>query len=111
MPGRQSHGGLPSKQPKSRVNNKKRSINAFAIAAQQNPENIKIRQHRLGVEGDDRPMKRARTEKYAGDDKGASSAKQQRKKVVKGRFDELDIDAGSDSEGNEWRMGHVDSDN
>ena len=28
---------------------------------------------------------------------------------VKGRFDGLDIDVGSDSEGNEWRIGHVDS--
>jgi U3 small nucleolar RNA-associated protein 14 len=111
MPGRQSHGGPPSRQPKSRVNNKKRSINAFAIAAQQNPENIKIRQHRLGdIEGNSRPTKRARTEENTDDKEDASSAKAWRKNAVKGRFDELDIDAGSDSEGNEWRMGHVDSD-
>lgn len=111
MPGRQSHGGIPSKQSKIRVNNKKRSINAFAIAVQQNPENIKIRQHRLGViEGDDRPTKRVRTEENPDDEEDASSSKQQRKKLGKGRFDELDIDEGSDSEGNEWRMGHVDSD-
>jgi U3 small nucleolar RNA-associated protein 14 len=111
MPGRQSHGGHPSKQPRSRVNNKRRSINAFAIAAQENPESIKIRQHRLGdIEGNDRPIKRAKIEENLGDDGDTSNAKQQRKKSVKGRFDELDIDTGSDSDGNEWRMGHVDSD-
>jgi U3 small nucleolar RNA-associated protein 14 len=111
MPGRQSHGGHPSKQPRSRVNKKRRSINAFAIAAQQNPENIKIRQHRLGdIEGNNRPTKRAKIEEHSGDGGDTSSAKQQRKKPIKGRFDELDIDTGGDSDGNEWRMGHVDSD-
>jgi U3 small nucleolar RNA-associated protein 14 len=112
MPGRQSHGGPPSKQSRSRVNNKKRSINAFAIAAQQNPESIKIRQHRFGdIEGDDRRTKRARTGENLEGDGGTSNAKQQREKAVKGRFDEPDIDAGSDSDGNEWRMGHVDNGN
>src|SRR5277367_2171852 len=102
MPGRQSHGGLPSKQPKSRVNNKKRSINAFAIAAQQNPEILKVRQHRLGdIEDDNRPVKRVRTEENWNDEEDASSAPKQKKNVRKGRFDELDIDEGSDSEGNE----------
>lgn len=110
MPGRQSHGGPASKKPKGRVNNKKRSINAFAIAAQQNPEILKISQHRLGnIEGDNRPAKRMRTEGNADDEENPSSAKSQRKNAAKGRFDELGIDAGSDSEGNEWRMGHVDS--
>ncbi len=111
MPGRQSRGIAPSKQPKRRVSNKKRSINAFAIAAHQTPEIIKIRRHRLGdVEGDDRPTKRARTQENSVADEDNSSSKHQ-KKAVKGRFDELDLDAGSDSEGNEWRMGQVDSDN
>lgn len=111
MPGRQSHGGAPSaKQPKSRANNKKRSLNAFAIAAQQNPEKVKLRQHRLGEsEGGNRPGKRARDEDNDEADEDASTVKK-RKPITKGRFDELDIDAGSDSDGNEWRMGEVDSD-
>jgi U3 small nucleolar RNA-associated protein 14 len=110
MPSRQSHGGPPAKQPKSQASNKKRSINAFAIAAQQNPETIKIRQHRLGdIEGDNRPAKRVRTEGNVEGEDAVLSAKKRKNNAVKGRFDELDIDAGSDSEGNEWRMGHVDS--
>jgi U3 small nucleolar RNA-associated protein 14 len=93
-------------------NSKKRALDAFAIASHTNPDKIKIRQHRLGVqEGGKRPGKRRRGEDDEEDEEEEdTSLKKQKKGPAKGRFDELDIDAGSDSEGNEWKLGQVDSD-
>ncbi|KAG0648942.1 utp-14 domain containing [Hyphodiscus hymeniophilus] len=112
MPGRQSHGAPSSKKPKVRVKSKKRALDAFSIASHQNPDKIKIRQHRLGArEGGNRPgKKRARDEDDEEDEEGELQSKKQRKGPAKGRFDELDVDEGSDSEGNNWKMGDVDSD-
>jgi len=111
MPGRQSHGAPSSKKVKVRTNAKKRSMNAFSIASHENADNFKIRQHRLGAqEGGNRPGKRRRDEDEEDDEDEEAEAKKQRKSLAKGRFDELDIDHGSDSEGNEWKLGQVDSD-
>ncbi|TVY89425.1 U3 small nucleolar RNA-associated protein [Lachnellula willkommii] len=111
MPGRQSHGAPPTKKPKPRANTKKRSMNAFSIASHENPENFKIRQHRLGAqEGGNRPGKRRRDDAEEDEEDEEGEPKKQRKGPAKGRFDELDIDHGSDSEGNEWKLGQVDSD-
>ena len=112
MPGRQSHGGAPSKKPNARVKSKKRALDAFSIASHQNPDKIKIRQHRLGAsEGGNRPgKKRARDDGEGEDEEEESHSKKQRKGPAKGRFDELDVDEGSDSEGNNWKLGQVDSD-
>jgi len=109
MPGRQSHGVALSKKPKARTKSKKRALDAFSIASHQNPDKVKIRQHRLGTsEGGNRPTKRPRDEEEE-DDEAEQSVKKQRKGTPKGRFDELDLDQGSDSEGNEWKLGEVDS--
>jgi U3 small nucleolar RNA-associated protein 14 len=92
---------------------KKRSQDAFAIASQQNPDRIKIRQHRLGAaEGGNRPGKRGRQDDDEDDEEDEDEERdsKKRKGAKKGRFDELDLDAGSDSEGNEWKLGEVDSD-
>jgi U3 small nucleolar RNA-associated protein 14 len=112
MPGRQSHGGPPAKKPRVKNNSKKRALDAFSIASHTNPDKIKIRQHRLGVqEGGNRPGKRRRDEDAdENDGEEEVSSKKIKKGPAKGRFDELDIDAGSDSEGNEWKLGQVDSD-
>jgi U3 small nucleolar RNA-associated protein 14 len=113
MPGRQSHGGPPSKKPRLKNNSKKRALDAFSIASHTTPDNIKIRKHRLGVqEGGNRPSKRRRDEDDEEDEEEEEvlSSKKQKKGPTKGRFDELDIDGGSDSEGNEWKLGQVDSD-
>jgi U3 small nucleolar RNA-associated protein 14 len=113
MPGRQSHGGAPSKQPKPKARKtKKRALDAFSIASHQNPEKVKIRQHRLGAkESGNRPGKRRRNEDEDDEEEVADSKpKKQKKGPEKGRFDELDVDEGSDSEGNEWKLGQVDSD-
>lgn len=113
MAGRQAHGRAPDKKPKPKKNDsKKRTLDAFAIASHQTSDDVKIRKHRLGAqEGGNRPGKRRRDEDGDGDeDEEESNIKKKRKGPAKGRFDELDVDAGSDSEGNEWKMGEVDSD-
>jgi U3 small nucleolar RNA-associated protein 14 len=112
MPGRQSHGTAPFKAPKLRNKSKKRALDAFSIASHQNPDNVKIRQSRLGTsEGGNRPGKRQRDADDDEDgDEEEQDTKKQRKGPPKGRLDELDVDRGSDSEGNEWLMGEVDMD-
>jgi len=111
MPGRQSHGTAPSKGPKARNKSKKRALDAYSIASHQNPDNIKIRQSRLGAsEGGSRPGKRRRQTSDDENDDEEEQTTKKRKGPEKGRFDELDVDEGSDSEGNEWKMGQVDSD-
>jgi U3 small nucleolar RNA-associated protein 14 len=112
MPGRQSHGAPPSKKPKARVKSKKRALDAFSIASNQTPDKIKIRQHRLGASegGSDPGKKRMRNEDFGGDEEEGLHSKKLRKGAAKGRFDELDVDEGSDSEGNNWKLGQVDSD-
>lgn len=113
MGGRQAHGGQPTKAPKAKTK-KNRALNAFAIAAQQHPEKLKVKYHRLGEsEGGSRSTKRSRNQDDDDDDEDdevEESHKKKRKAAPKGRFDELDMQEGSDSEGNEWKMGEVDSD-
>ncbi|EHL00550.1 hypothetical protein GLAREA_02978 [Glarea lozoyensis ATCC 20868] len=112
MAGRQAHGRAPDKKPRVNNNSKKRVLDAFAIASHQTSDDVKIRKHRLGAqEGGNRPGKRRRNEEEEEDDEEEeSNTKKQRKGPAKGRFDELEVDEGSDSEGNEWKMGQVDSD-
>ncbi|KAH6724338.1 Utp14 protein-domain-containing protein [Leptodontidium sp. MPI-SDFR-AT-0119] len=113
MAGRQSHGRAPDKKPKAKNNSKKRSLDAFAIALHENPDRVKIRQSRLGAQegGSSRPNKnkRRRDEDDDEDEEEEEEVSVKKQKVKKGRFDELDVDEGSDSEGNEWKLGQVDS--
>jgi U3 small nucleolar RNA-associated protein 14 len=112
MAGRQAHGRAPDKKPRAKNNSKKRTLDAIAIASHQTSDDTKIRKSRLGAqEGGNRPGKRRRDkEDEENDDEEESNTKKQRKGPAKGRFDELEVDEGSDSEGNEWKMGQVDSD-
>ncbi|EON66884.1 hypothetical protein W97_06287 [Coniosporium apollinis CBS 100218] len=110
MPPRVARSSIASSKPTTaRKKNQKRTLNALSIAAAQNPESHKVRQHRLGEAEDDAP--RRKRQRLADDDEGDEDGEVQvsnpRKKVAKGRFDELDIESGSDSEGNSWMMGHV----
>lgn len=110
MAGRQSHGRAPGKKPKARNSKKNRSLDAFAIASHDNPDRVKVRQNRLGTQegGSSRSRKRRRSEE--GDEDGEEEEETVKKPTVKkGRFDELEVDHGSDSEGNEWKLGHVGS--
>jgi len=123
MPPRVSRSSLPSSTPKSapKATRKairkrdKRSLNAFAIAQETDPERLKIRRNRLGeVEKDEQPQRKrqrmADDDDDDEDDDEEIEAPQSRRKQQKSGFDELDMSAGSDSEGNEWRMGVVDDD-
>lgn len=110
MPGRQSHGSAPVKKSKTRTKTKKRGLDAFAIASKLDGDAIKVKRHRLGVlEGDDRPAKRRRgTRDEDGeeedDDEDGDDTRSRRRPAGS------DEEVGSDSDGNEWRMGHVDDD-
>jgi U3 small nucleolar RNA-associated protein 14 len=113
MAGRKSDGiksGGVSKRSKSRQNPRQRSQNALAIAASQVPERSKVRQSRLGrAEEENRSRKKAGSDEEE-DDEDEDEGSRKRSRPQKGRFDELDIDEGSDSEGNKWKLGEVDSD-
>ncbi|KAF2841795.1 Utp14-domain-containing protein [Patellaria atrata CBS 101060] len=103
-----------SKIRTSRKKNQKRTLDAFSIATAQNPERIKVRQHRLGeAEAEDPRRKRQRLadDQESEHELPCNPLRVQRKSVTKGRFDELDISSGSDSEGNTWRYGQVEEDN
>ncbi|KAH0565978.1 hypothetical protein GP486_000624 [Trichoglossum hirsutum] len=105
MPGRKLTA--PRTQRRTKSNPRKRSLNALAIASSTNPEDLKVRQHRLGEsEGRSKAGNHATTHSSAGN--GLNSGRPPNS-PEKGRFD-LDVDSGSDSEGNTWRLGQVGSD-
>ncbi|MCJ1313076.1 hypothetical protein MMC25_006753 [Agyrium rufum] len=114
---------------------KTRGLNAFAIAEQENPQNFKIRRSRLGQEesGDNISSKRKRgggsgdsddddddhdddeddsgrsgkrRNDGDGDGNDARPRQRRRREPLKDRYGE-DVEQGSDSEGNEWTLGHV----
>ncbi|EKG13300.1 Small-subunit processome Utp14 [Macrophomina phaseolina MS6] len=100
-----------SKPRTARKKNQKRSLDAFTIAEREVGDRTKIRQHRLGEALDDNPRrKRQRIDDEDEDSEEDERPSNPRKKAAKGRFDELDVSEGSDSEGNTWRMGEVDED-
>jgi U3 small nucleolar RNA-associated protein 14 len=109
MPRRISSGPVPALAPRNTKRNsqksKKRSLNAFAIASAENPEVIKVRRNRLGEPEDDpRDRKRRRPEEEEPDSEDGGPS---RKPTKSARFADEDISEGSDSEGNTWRLGHV----
>ena len=116
MPGRQSRAAPRKSTPKAKQKqkqkqkqNQKRSLNALATASQQVPETFKIRPHRLGkAEQDNVKRKREVPQDEVGDGGDTRTSKRQRA-GGKDRFGN-EIEGGSDSDGNEWTLGHVDTD-
>ncbi|KAF2110572.1 Utp14 protein-domain-containing protein, partial [Lophiotrema nucula] len=120
MPPRIARSSVPRKNPKagpSKVRapkkSAKRALDAFSIAAKENPEKLKVSKHRLGESdlASSRSRKRHRDEDdedEEGSEEEASEAK--RRKQRSGDPDDMSFDEGSDSEGNQWTMGHVGSD-
>ncbi|KAI1625885.1 Utp14 protein-domain-containing protein [Exophiala viscosa] len=101
---RQAHGrplqpGKTANAAKKRPA-KNRRLNALEIAERENPDDTKVRQHRLGVVDDDSDEPRTR------DDDDERSSK--RRKVDNGQED--DMEEGSDLEGNRWHVGVEDED-
>ncbi|KAL8907287.1 MAG: hypothetical protein Q9171_005929 [Xanthocarpia ochracea] len=121
MSGRQSTAPLSllSKEPKRKNSKRKkqRSLNALAIAEKTNPERTKIRRHRLGQSESGVNEKRKRdtaqnseSDKFDRQDDLQRDVNPKRKKTRHDRPREDLIDYGSDSEGNEWMLGGVGSD-
>ena len=109
MPGRRSSIAAPIKNTEPRRRKAKRSLNALAIAEEQNPLRSKIRQHRLG-QSEIEPTKRKRDKEgeHEEPDEGPKQVKR-RKSGDKDKFDN-ELEEGSDSSGNEWVVGQVGED-
>ncbi|KAL1854642.1 hypothetical protein Plec18170_004733 [Paecilomyces lecythidis] len=112
MPGRQSNqlrrpkdDGPRKPKPRRKAG---KSLNALTIAEHQFPIKPRIRRHRLGEdEEDDEASKRKRQSRNADEDSDVPDTKRRR------TGDESSDDSGergSDSEGHEWKIGQVDSD-
>lgn len=118
MPPRIARSSAPSAAPKSSKANKskKRQLDAFAIASHEAPQKPQLRQHRLGESFGEHPRaKRRRLQDDEEDSEGEEQNDKSRRNVEKrtggkkGGVDE-DVEFGSDSDGNEWTMGGVGSD-
>ncbi|KAF2261981.1 Utp14-domain-containing protein [Lojkania enalia] len=114
MPTRISRSSVPNAQARTKKTSKpkktqERALNAFAIAEQEHPDRPKIRQHRLGES--DLTSRRKRT-RDINEDEGGSDDKptEKRRRQKPYNEDDMSIDEGSDSEGHQWTMGHVDDD-
>lgn len=114
MPPRVSRASLPgaqklqksSSRPKNTRNSvkgNKRALNAFAIASHEAPERTKIRKHRLGEMEPSTRRKRPRDDDEDEEEEEDEEPKRRR------RDGGGSSDKGSDSEGNNWTLGHVDS--
>lgn len=108
MPGRQSTGPPSTTRPKSKKRTTKRSLNALAIAEQQHPAKAQLPQNRLGVPEQDTPGRKRSLDEEDPGEEGSSRLKKRRRAGDKDRYGN-DIEGGSDSEGNEWTLGQVDS--
>ncbi|KAF1957061.1 Utp14-domain-containing protein [Byssothecium circinans] len=121
MPPRISRSSLPgsrtsrpsssSSNPRKPKKAAKRALNAFSIASHDNPDRAKIRKNRLGQSDVDARRKRPRDEDDEAEDDEAEDGggdNVKRRKQVRGGSE--GYDEGSDSEGNNWKMGYVDED-
>ncbi|KAL8809982.1 MAG: hypothetical protein Q9200_002942 [Gallowayella weberi] len=117
MPGRKSTGPIsllakPPK-PKNTKRKKQRSFNALAIAEKTNPESPRIRRHRLGESEPTGNVKRKRDDLSGGlddEDEMEPDANMKKRKTKGGGSRREEVEYGSDSEGNEWMLGGVGSD-
>jgi U3 small nucleolar RNA-associated protein 14 len=116
MPARVARSSVAIAKPtNARKKSQKRTLDAYSIASHSAPDTYKVRQHRLGDSVGEPRQKRRRLgddEEDDDDEEHASNARRLQQKTVtkktgtgsRGGLDE-ETDEGSDSEGNEWRMG------
>ncbi|PGH16810.1 hypothetical protein AJ79_01454 [Helicocarpus griseus UAMH5409] len=116
MPGRQSNQ-LRSKEeprrpkPKGKKKSTRGGLDAFTIAENQYPSQSGIRKHRLGAEeGDGSKRKRGATATRLDADDDSQPSKRRRTGDDDDEESIASEDYGSDSEGNEWQLGHVGED-
>ncbi|KAF3482960.1 U3 small nucleolar RNA-associated protein 14 [Arthroderma uncinatum] len=86
----------------------KNNLNALATAEKQYPTKTKMRRHRLGDDELSQPTRKRGMDGDDDEDEDAGRSKRPRRGLDQ---DGSDVDGGSDSDGNEWRIGAVDSDN
>lgn len=108
MPWRQYTGASVQRKPKKTLSGRqKRSLNALAIAEQQNPIKLKFRSSRFGaLEGNN-----GKEARYDEEDskREEQTGNLKRRKVGGGGHLEIEAEAGSDSEGNRWVIGQIGS--
>jgi U3 small nucleolar RNA-associated protein 14 len=110
MPGRQSTGAQAYVKPKSKDRKKNRSLNALAIAEKQVPTHSKSSIDRE-KEAIGHKSKRRRTGKDGDSGNEGELRKGKKRKGGQGDRGNDQVERGSDSEGNEWLLGGVNSDN
>lgn len=109
MPGRQSTTAPSLYKPKAKRQKAKRSLNALAIAEQQNPTRSKIRQSRLGKSESEVTKRKRQEEDEDEESEDGEGNRKRRRAGDKDRYGN-EIEHGSDSSGNEWVVGQVNSD-
>ncbi|KAL8695156.1 MAG: hypothetical protein Q9218_000324 [Villophora microphyllina] len=120
MPGRQSTRPLTLLSKSTTTINpkrkKQRTLNALAIAEKQEPDQTRIRRHRLGDSEQDGKVERKRkvfqqdTEgDFDGKDEAEKASRSKRRRIVHHEDHGDQVDYGSDSEGNEWTLGGIGS--
>ena len=107
MPGRQSTGPVIQKSSKSKKQIRQRSLNALAIAEQQEPERVRIRRNRLGeIDQYNDKRKREVLQSSSDEDEGDGDIRKKPRTSQKDRFGDQ-LEGGSDSEGNVWVLGQA----
>lgn len=110
MPGRQSTLGPAKTQRRKQKPGKRRNLDALAIAEKQNPTKIRVQRHRLGeIEDDDSKHRRPGTAAHDFES-SADVPTSKRRKIHGEEYSESSAEEGGDSEGNEWHLGTVNSD-
>ncbi|KAJ5713866.1 uncharacterized protein N7483_011047 [Penicillium malachiteum] len=116
MPRKQTNlrGPKDRDAPKSKPAQKRktgRAINALSIAEKQIPTKLGVRRNRLGYYDDGKNPKRHSTndEDEDEDDEDGDGPSYKRRRFNTAPADESD-NGGNDSEGHEWKLGQVDSD-
>ena len=108
MPGRQSTGVSLQTKPKSKGRKKDRSLNALAIAEKQVPNYSKLPNNHAGkFEGHTSKRQRGREDEESEPDGGPRKGKKRKGGHGDRKIDQ--IEHASDSDGNEWIMGGVNS--
>ncbi|KAJ5586877.1 uncharacterized protein N7459_002642 [Penicillium hispanicum] len=110
MPRRQTNLRGPKDQsgPKPAQKRKSgRALNALSIAEKQNPTKLGVRRNRLGFYDDGENRKRHSGHAQGDDEDEEAAPNYKRRRTDNG---DGSMDGGSDSEGHEWKLGQVDSD-
>ena len=112
MPPRISRPSIGAPKPKTaKARSRKRALNAFTIASAEIPEDVRIRPDRLGdsEDGPQRKKRRLPSEVLFEDEDGEGEGPSiKARPSSKGPV--ADVSEDSDSDGNRWRVGHVDAD-